>query len=325
MEKFFENIIKENQEENVLTPKALIETGFINKERQSSLVEKISINPDFVVRDIKKEIPPIVEKSKIVFFGIDHASSISHLKISEFLSVLPKNRRIGVFVEYPPSIQENIDEFLKTGNFLKSDDNTLYQKIYDYVKDGGLSRELPEYLTGTFFDSRPALIEMFPVLEKAKELNLNIIAGDEYHDSSVEDDSEMLKRDESMFKILKASVEEFETTIVVVGANHSLNSDYELEVGSYPYKTKEKIPSVAKLSKEYWGDSEVVNFYLENQLHNNRYAESQQVVSSALFEAMKKFAGDGQNVGLKIQEGSIDKISALSEQIGADYYVPVYN
>lgn len=312
----------ENNNE-IFNSKIYLESGFKDMNQRNALLEKISINPDSIIHDVKDIIKNIAEKSKVIFFGIDHASCISHNKIAEYLSSLPNNN-VNLFVEYPPAIQENINQFIKTGKFSNLDDPTLYDKIYDYVEKGGLELELPDNLKGTFFDSRPSVIQIFSILKKAKELGLNILAGDQYSDSSLEDNDDMLKRDNGMFQNLKESVKKFDTTIVVAGGNHVLNGEYELSIGSYPYVNKEKVTSVARLSKEYFGDSEVKTFWLENQLHNKKYADDNQVVSSALFDKMKTLKSGEEEIGLKIEEGCIEGVKDITQGIKVDYYIPVF-
>ena len=311
----------ENNNE-IFNSKIYLESGFKDMNQRNALLEKISINPDSIIHDVKDIIKNTAEKSKVIFFGINHASCISHNKIAEYLSSLPNN--VNLFVEYPPAIQENINQFMKTGKFSNLDDPSLYDKIYDYVEKGGLELDLPDNLKGTFFDSRPSVIQIFSILKKAKELGLNVLAGDQYGDSSLEDDDDMLKRDSGMFQNLKESVENFDTTIVVAGGNHVLNGEYELSIGNYPYITEEKVTSVARLSKEYFGDSEVKTFWLENQLHNKKYADNNQVVSSALFDKIKTLKSGEEEIGLKIEEGCIEGAKDITQGIKVDYYIPVF-
>ena len=105
------NILENKKNESNF--KDLINGGFHNNLEHKKLLEKININPDSIVHDLNDCIKNTFEHSKVVFFGVHHSSSISHERISEYLSNLPRNKKVNLFVEYPPVIQENINNFLK--------------------------------------------------------------------------------------------------------------------------------------------------------------------------------------------------------------------
>lgn len=300
--------------------KDLINGGFHDILEHKKLLEEININPDSVVRDLNGCVKNTFESSKVVFFGIDHASSISHERISKYLLNLPKNKKVNLFTEYSPSIQENINNFLNKGKFIDSDNPDLYKKIYEDMKTGSFNT--PDNLKGTFLDDHYSLTQIIPILEKAKELNLNVCAGDKYHNESINDDGYLLMRDDGMLEYLKESVENYDLTIVIAGINHILNSEYDLEIGEYPHKAIKKVSALGKKAKELLGEDKVKTFYLENQLHNKKYAFENQTVGSALFDKFKNDY-DTEEVGLEIKDNCINGVDNIKKEFPVDYYIPV--
>jgi hypothetical protein len=312
------NILENKKNESNF--KDLINGGFHGKLDHEKLLEKININPDSVIHDLNGCIKNTFESSKVVFFGVYHSSSISHERISEYLSNLPKNKKINLFIEYPPVIQENINNFLSTGKFINSDNEDFYKKVYDDMKTESFN--IPDNFKGTFLDDHYSLAQILPILEKAKELNLNVCAGDKYHNESINDDEYLLIRDEGMLEYLKESIEKYDLTIVVAGINHILNNEYDLEIGEYPHKTTEKVTALGKSTKRLLGDDKVKTFYLENELHNIKYASEDQSVGSALFDKFKNDFGS-EEVGLEIKDNCINGVDNIKKEFPVDYYIPV--
>ena len=287
----------------------LINPSWLPKEYYDFLVESMRINNKNVNIFDFKRFSEILEKSKILFLGIDHGSIVTHEYIANLLSQIKSNKKPVLAIEYPPDMQANIDLFIRKGKFREEDNPLLYEKIYEELRSKR-KHDISDELKGTIFDEIPEFIDILPVLIEARKNNLEVIAIDKHFRDI--DNLAVGERDKGMMEELSKKIQDDNPIVFIGGMDHCFYKEYVFEGISNN--------SLANLARKRFGDK-VSSLMLENYDHLKKYAKDNQVPDSVLFGVVKKI-GKGNPIILKVNNNLFfnKKITKLIE---SDYWVSI--
>lgn len=280
-------------------------------EVHEKIVEQISISPETIIQDATQEFAAKQAETPLTLIGWSHLEGPAHTQAAEYIRNIEHPQQTTICVEYPPTYQKAINNFLEAGTFREGDDPNLYQPLYEHHFGDEIMETIPPQLQGTYFDEFSAennwgILEIYDVLGAAREKGIRVTAIDERHDM------ESIDRDAVMLQHMSTEIEAGNGVVALLGSQH-INQNGR-NYANVPYE------SVGQLARQQYGSEGMKSWLL--QCDNKNLGGYEGVITQPiLFDAAKQQMAPGQ--ALHIEPATFPQTPQLYHEVGSDYYVPV--